>query len=213
MIIDLTYPVRSEMLVWPGGERPVFEWKCRANSEVCNLTRMSMSAHTGTHVDAPLHFKEDGMPLDELPLSHFFSRARMCRVEEEPNGQEISLDSVLKTGFSLDGAGIFVLATGIERFAETHDYNFKFPVPSFELLKWLISNGVKTYMTDATSLDRVAETDEAPRHKFLFEHNIPVVENLNNLSKLPHNKDFTISAMPLLLMGREGSPCRAAAMI
>jgi kynurenine formamidase len=50
-------------------------------------------------------------------------------------------------------------------------------------------------------------------HKFLFERGIPIIENLKNLRELPVNANFTVCAMPLLLYAREGSPCRAAAMI
>ena len=59
-IVDLTYTVSSEMLVYPGTERPTFQWIGRVNSEGYNLTRMTMLVHTGTHVDAPKHFLDQG---------------------------------------------------------------------------------------------------------------------------------------------------------
>lgn len=213
MIVDLSYPLRQSMVVWPGEGRPVFEWKARANAEGCNVSYIRMPAHTGTHVDAPLHFLAEGEPLEALPLENFWGKARMFKFGELPAGQEIPLDAVKNGDFSLGDASIFVMQTEIERFTETRDYNLKFPVPSAELLEWLITQGMKTYMTNAPSVDRFAESDECPRHKLLFENSIPIVENLKNLIKLPINTDFTICAMPLLMMGREGSPCRAAAII
>jgi len=212
MIIDLSYPLKPEMLVWPNSDRPVYEWKSRINSEGWNETYIRMSVHTGTHVDAPLHLNQEGKPLEDVQLDNFWGNARLFRMEDVPNDQDITLEMLQNSGFCLKSAEIFIMQTGIERFVETQDYNYRYPVPSIELLEWLFRCGMKTYMTDATSVDRVNDK-EMRNHKFLFERGIPIVENLMNLSQLPVNTNFIISAMPLLLHGREGSPCRAAAMI
>jgi kynurenine formamidase len=212
MIIDLSYPLKPEMLVWPNSDRPVYEWKRRINSEGWSETYIRMSTHTGTHVDAPLHLDQEGKPLEEMQLENFWGIARLFRMSDMPNNQDITLEDVQRSGFSLDGAKIFIMQTGIEHFAENQDYNYKYPIPSIELLDWLVQNGMNSYMTDATSVDR-ADDIEMKNHKFLFEHGTPIVENLKNLSKLPVNTNFTVCAMPLLLHGREASPCRAAAMI
>lgn len=212
-IIDLTYDLDDKMVVWPGNQRPVYEWLKRGNSDACNVTRLDMNAHTGTHVDAPLHFLMDGDPLDKIPLDRFWGKARLFRFREPPKGQEVSLKTVLDSGFSMGDASIFVLETGIEVLAEQRDYNFLFPIPGFDLLDWLIESGVKTFMTDATAIDVPAEAASSPRHRRLFAKGMPVVENLKNLRELPENADFTICAMPLKMPGREGSPCRAAAWV
>ena len=212
MIIDLSYPLKPEMLVWPDSDRPVYEWKSRINSEGWNETYIRMSVHTGTHVDAPFHLNQEGKPLEEMQLNNFWGNARLFRMDDIPNNQDIPLEMLQNSNFCLQDASIFVMQTGIERFSETREYNYKYPIPSFELLDWLLKNGMSSYMTDATSVDR-ANDREMRNHKFLFEHGIPIIENLKNLSKLPVNTNFIICAMPLLLHGREGSPCRAAAMI
>jgi len=212
MIIDLSYPLKPEMLVWPNSDRPVYEWKSRINSEGWNETYIRMSAHTGTHIDVPFHLNQDGKPIEEIQLSHFWGNARLFRMNDSPNNQDITLEMLKNSGFSLQGTRIFIMQTGIEHFAETSDYNYKYPIPSIDLLEWLIQNGMNTYMTDATSVDR-ANDKEMRNHKFLFNNGIPIIENLKNLSKLPANTNFTVCAMPLLLFGREGSPCRAAAII
>lgn len=212
-IVDLTYTLENTMLVWPGNLRPRFHWHKRSSSEPANVTVMEMNAHTGTHVDAPLHFLADGETVDRLPLDHFWGKARLFRFREKPRGQAIPLSAALDSGFSLGDAKIFVMDTGIEALAETKDYNLCFPYPSIELLDWLLERGMRTYMTNATGLDLPAPDDPSPVHKHLFRRGVPVVENLRNLGELPEGKDFTICAMPLKLGEREGSPCRAAAMV
>ena len=103
------------------------------------------------------------------------------------------------------------MSTGIVAFSETAEYNALYPFPSKDLLEWLIDKKIKAYMTDATSVDLVKEKNSS-RHKMLFGAGIPIVENLCNLVELPVNKHFIISALPLKLGDREGSPCRAIAM-
>ena len=210
-IIDLSYPIKSDMLVYPGTERPVFQWVGRVNSEGFNLTRMSMLVHTGTHVDAPAHFIENGAAIDEIPVERLFGKAKLFRYQKEPRGQEITSHDLSAAGFELENDMIFVLETGIEKYGETRKYNELFPVPSDELLHYLIGKKIKAYMTDATATDAVGAKTSF-KHQILLGAGIPIVENLMNLHRLPENRLFLVSALPIRLSGREGAPCRAVAI-
>jgi len=211
-IIDLSYTINSGMMVYPGTERPVFQWLGRANSEGFNLTRFSMITHTGTHLDAPKHFVEDGIGIDEVPLEKLFGKANIFRFKEELNGQEITLDNVISSGFQMEENQIFILETGIERYAETSKYNELYPYPTKELVEWFINKKIKAYMTDATAVDPVGSKDSMYHHMILGA-GIPIVENLKNLSLIPKGKEFFISALPIKLEGRDGAPCRAVALL
>jgi arylformamidase len=209
-MVDLSYRISGDMVVYPGMERPVFQWVYRANSEGANLTKFTMMVHTGTHVDAPKHFKDEMSTIDEVAIERFFGRARVFRYSQDLHGQEIQLDEVFESGFDLEEDTIFVVATGIERYAETAEYNKRFPVPSEELLQWLIDRKIRCYMTDAPAIDPVA-TKNSEKHHLLLGADVPLVENLCNLSLLPEDRHFLISAFPIKLGGREGAPCRAVA--
>ncbi|MDR2456845.1 MAG: cyclase family protein [Deltaproteobacteria bacterium] len=211
-VIDLTHTLSPGMLVLPGNPRPVFEWIKRDNSDPYNATYIRMGAHTGTHCDAPLHFIPASQTIDEIPLERFFGKARLFRSKEQPRHQEIGLKEVLDSGFTLGEAKIFLLETGIGSYAEKREYNELYPVPGNDLLDWLLEKGVLGYMTDATDVDRPNDVT-APNHLKLLGKGVPIVENLHNLGLLPENKDFIVSAMPLKLLAREGSPCRAAALV
>ncbi len=211
-IVDLSYTISSDMLVYPHTERPSCQWVGRVNSEGYNLTRITMSVHTGTHVDAPKHFL-DGVPcIDQIPLEKFFGTCRLFRAGEGPTRRAITLDEVRSSGFDLHEHDIFVLATGIEAFAEKGEYNTLYPFPSKDLILWLIEKKISAYMTDATSVDPV-EAADSPNHHLILGAGIPIVENLRNLTELPTGKPFTICALPLKLGGREGAPCRAVALL
>jgi arylformamidase len=210
-IIDLSYPISDDMLVYPQMERPEMHWLGKLNSDGYNLTRLSMTAHTGTHVDAPTHFLEDVATIDTIPLDRLFGTAVMFRYKQSPKSQEIMLEDLTGEGFELEKGSIFVMYTGIQKFAETIDYNELFPVPSNDLLYYLVNKKIKAYMTDATAVDTVS-SQRNEKHLILLKAGIPIVENLTNLHLLPEKKPFLISALPLKLAGREGAPCRAVAV-
>lgn len=210
-IVDLTYTIKSDMLVYPGMERPVFQWIGKVNSEGYNLTKVSMVVHTGTHVDAPKHFLDNVPCIDEVSLNRLFGKAKLYRYIKELKGQVITVDNILSSGFQLEEDIIFIMETGIEKFMETKLYNEIFPIPSIELIGWLINKKIKAYMTDATAVDPIT-TKDSPNHHLLLRAGIPIVENLKNLHLLPENKAFLISALPVKFQGRDGAPCRAVAV-
>ncbi len=80
--IDISVAVREGMPVWPGdlcppGTRHDMD---QANGDVCTLTRASMSAHTGTHMDAPLHFVRDSPTIEQMPIDATVGPARVIRI-------------------------------------------------------------------------------------------------------------------------------------
>jgi len=105
-----------------------------------------------------------------------------------------------------------IVNTGIYRFFGRPEFNKLFPVPDQDLLKWLIDKGIKAYGTDATSLDPVEKIEKANHHLILGK-NIPIVENLCNLEKLPEKRPFIFFAVPLKIENAEASPCRAFAIL
>jgi len=80
-IIDVTVPLSPELPVWPGDPAFRLEFTHRlADGGHCNLSRLSLGSHAGTHVDAPYHFMADGMTVDELPLEILIGKARVASV-------------------------------------------------------------------------------------------------------------------------------------
>ena len=69
--IDISYSLFPEMVVWPGDEKVSIRKTAQIGQDGsdANVTAISMSAHTGTHIDAPLHFIENGGDITSLPLS------------------------------------------------------------------------------------------------------------------------------------------------
>ena len=80
-IYDITVPISPEMPVWPGD--PAVQIELVSKIEVgdnANVSHLSLSAHTGTHVDAPFHFLQEGVSLDQVPLDLFVGPAYVVEI-------------------------------------------------------------------------------------------------------------------------------------
>src|SRR5438876_5066261 len=98
--IDISVPIRNGMVHWPGDpDIRVERIRDMAQGAVCNVSALSMGAHTGTHMDAPLHFIRDGKSLDQLPLEATVGPARVIEIKDrESIKREELLPHKLKPG-------------------------------------------------------------------------------------------------------------------
>ena len=93
--IDVSVPISSDLPVWPGDPAPQVTWLSQIISgEGINLSKIEMSLHSGTHIDAPSHFIEGGQSIDEIPLDLLIGEVQVIKVPTELN---IIKDSFLNT--------------------------------------------------------------------------------------------------------------------
>lgn len=156
------------------------------NGDDYNLSSVSICTHTGTHIDAPLHFSQDGSSISEMRLNTFTGK---CTV--------VSVSSIL-TGKDMDE----ILANSRKKLL-LHG-NSKAFVSAFAA-RVLADSDVVMIGTDAQSI--APEYDEKETHKILAEAGIAVLENLD-LSDIKDG-DYDIFAFPIKLGGLEAAPCRA----
>ena len=82
-IHDLTIPIHEGMPVWPGDNPVVLQRRAKIEEGAhANVSFMSLSAHTGTHVDAPYHFIADGSKVHEMPLAVLIGPAQVVEVPD-----------------------------------------------------------------------------------------------------------------------------------
>jgi kynurenine formamidase len=178
---------------------------------------LTTSEHTGTHMDAPLHFIPEGPAVDEIPLDRLAGRAATIeatdlgadgllsvgRIEawEENNGPIEAKDRVLiRYGWDRRWT------TGPEgrRFLED------WPGLSGEAAEYLVGKGVSLVGCDTLAVDATIST-ENPAHYALLGSEVYIIENLKNLDLLPPFCRFL--ALPLKIRGGSGSPVRAIALV
>src|SRR5205823_844043 len=95
MWIDISRPIEAGALTHPEDPPPVFaRYSDMAAGDDYNLTQLTLSLHTGTHFDAPLHFVGDGASIDALPLARFMCRAHVLELGDAPCLTPEHLDSL-----------------------------------------------------------------------------------------------------------------------
>ena len=206
-ILDLTMPFSEKTIPVPGHPRPRFEPLTSLERDGVRNTTMTISIHTGTHIDAPSHFIEAGATIDEIPVDRF-RRPGVCldlRAMTQP-GAPITLEHLKEAGFDpLETRGaILMLASGwsdqaweSERLYETNPY-----------LAQDAAEAIAAASPSALGLDfAVDDTKPWPNHTILLGVGVLLIENLMRLPELPRD-GFDVMAFPLKLVGENGGPTR-----
>jgi arylformamidase len=200
--IDVSVPVRSGMVHWPDDPEVKLERTMSiAEGEEANLTRLDMSAHTGTHMDAPRHFFEEDPGIEALPLDIALGPARVVRIEgEEPidrgHVEELDLRS---------GERILFQTVNSERRWWDRDFDPSYVHVSLEAAELLGEVGVALVGVDYLSVGGY-ESDGAETHRALLGAGVWVVEGLDLSDVEPG--DYDLICLPVKLVGSDGAPAR-----
>jgi arylformamidase len=201
-IIDISRNLAPDTAVWPGDTQ--FNLRIIMSLEQgdsVNLTTLTISAHTGTHVDAPYHFAARGHKMDAVDLRPYWGLAQVVTVSL-PSGP------LLATHFSaydLARAPRLLVRTPAASFPVTQ-FPTSFPHPSPKFAGYLSSVGVLLYGTDAPSMDDV-NSKTLPGHRAMLQNGVSILEGLD-LSDAPDGL-YELCALPLKIVGGDGSPVRA----
>ena len=93
--MDLSHHLRNGMPVYPDDPLPSFENYATLEKEGVNLTRLTMGSHTGTHLDAPRHFIQDGIGIDMIPIDKMIGEAYVAGLSRKPIGSGITSEDLL----------------------------------------------------------------------------------------------------------------------
>ena len=195
-IHDLTCTISQNMRIYPGDPKPKFSPHATIKDNVANVTRITLGSHTGTHVDAPWHFLQEGNSIDIEPLTKFIGDAVVIDASHTNNITAKNFSS-----FDVKSDDIVLLYTG------TGDRLTDFAYLDVSAAEWLIEHEVKCVGIDTASVEKYGDK-EAPVHKMLLEKQIGIIENLTNLSQFVNRRIFFV-CLPLPLKGIDGSPARA----
>lgn len=176
---------------------------------------LKMSDHSGTHIDAPIHFIANGQTTSEMALENCFGEALLIDVSALKKADEAVTNKMLdealeEQGMIIKPGDIVLVRT---RTLEWGEGNF-FEEASFhpEVGDWLVEHSVKCVGLDLPNIDVPANMGRDVHMKILPK-NMYIIENLVSLEKLPLNKRFHFIALPLKLKNATASPVRAVAFI
>ena len=203
-IYDISLPVDGQLAGWPGDTPYRFNWTCRiSDGSSVNLGEVGMSIHTGTHIDAPLHVRDHVPSMEGVDLSAFIGPAIVADVTGIPTIEVKDIHLAI-AGRDLREAPRLLLKTGgwIDhgRFPET------IPTLALDVPDWLGSFGLRLIGFDVPSVDQI-DSKNLPIHNALINHGISILESLNLSDVAPGA--YELIALPLRLVGADGSPVRA----
>jgi arylformamidase len=199
--IDCTHTIESTMLMWPGDPPPAFtHLRSQANGDRTTTTAVSLSAHSGTHVDAPRHLILDGMSVEALPLDVLCGPAWVADVEA---GHGVSAADV--DGLPAGNVQRVLWRTGAYRAWQTGHFDPAFPALSVEAAQRLMDRCVRLVGIDSFSMDPY-DLHDLPAHRILLGAGLIVLENLDLSQVAPG--PYELIALPLKLAASDGAPAR-----
>jgi arylformamidase len=203
-IYDISLTISPGIPVWPGD--PKVEMELISSMEKgahVNITRLALCAHTGTHVDAPRHFLNDGGTVESLPLEALTGPAHVIRIPDEVTA--ITAD-VLERVSIPDGAERLLFKTRNSALWARGEAEFQtgFVAIPADGAEWLVQRGVKLVGVDYLSVSPYKVS--IPTHHTLLKAGVVILEGVD-LSAVSEGA-YELYCLPLKIAGSDGAPAR-----
>ncbi len=201
--IDVSAPLRDGMVRWPDNPAvSVRRTQSLDRGDHFNISALSMGAHSGTHVDGPLHILRDGPGVDRMPPEATVGPARVIEIDDPVAIRPPELVSARIRR----GERVLFKTRNSRRgwpFAEFFsDYVFI----GLDAARWLVERGVRTVGVDYLSVGAFSPESEET-HRTLLGGGVWVIEGLD-LSAVRAGR-FELICLPLRIEGSDGAPARA----
>ncbi len=209
-IYDLTVSLKTYMPIWPTNEHVKLEPIATVPRDGANVEMYSSITHTGTHIDSPFHMLEDGITVDELPLTQLVGEGYVLRPRLD--GTEITAELLAEKWKAEYDGKIVLINTGWDRKrAFTREFQYEFPGLSVDAAEFLIKHHPVVIGIDSLGIEPFDHSDFRV-HKALLPHGIAFIEDLTGLDQLTEGEKYLIAALPLKLHHASGSMARVIAM-
>ncbi len=187
------------------------EWSSMALS-------IAMSDHSGTHVDAPLHFDDrpGALSVDQMPLESFITSAFCVDLRDVPLKHAVTVEeleaAVAASGETVrKGDTVLILLGTNARLGDSPRWGHDFPGLSIEAIQWLARQGIGMFGVEAVSPSPEGELNYLA-HMACAELGITHMEGLDNLEAVVGRGRFRFIGLPLKIRGGTASPIRAVAL-
>jgi arylformamidase len=176
-----------------------------ANGDPGNVSRWLIGSHTGTHVDAPAHFVEGGVTIEDVPVDVLVGPARVLDLTSVPETAEVTADDLLAAGLGDEERVLLKTRNSTGALLERE----KSPWVGIDAgaAQLLIDRGVKLVGIDYLTIDSPAGEAEWPVHHLLCPAGVIILEVID-LSAIDAGV-YTLASLPVKLVGSEAAPARA----
>lgn len=200
-IYDLTVPISPALPCYPGDPRvevaPVAQL---TQGDTANVSRMTLSSHSGTHLDAPRHFFPQGRTIDALDLEMLVGPTQVCAVTHPGHITAAQLQTL-----NLQGIRRVLFKTRNSALWEQPGFQSNYIALTASAAHLLVELGVGLVGIDYLSVDAF-ESQDFPVHRILLEAGVVILEGLD-LRAVPPG-EYELIALPLLLLDGDGAPAR-----
>ena len=201
--IDVSVPLRSGMVHWPDNPPVQIERTLSIeHGDVANVSKISMGAHTGTHMDGPIHFVREGQGLDEMPLTATIGRARVIEIRDPGS---IKLDELRPHRLQRGERILFKTQNSARRWS-SENFMEDFVYISQGAARYLADRGIQTVGVDYLSVGGFRKDGEET-HLALLEAGTWVIEGLE-LSEVEPG-EYELICLPVKIERSDGAPARA----
>lgn len=197
---DVTVALEDGMVSWPG-DRPVIISKTATyENDKVNVTAINISAHTSTHVDAPLHFIKDGKDVTELLFEKLIGTARVIQIDDTKCISQNSLKNI----YIEKGDSVLFKTRHSEESWSLLPFQMDYVYLTKEAALFLIEKEIACVGIDYLSIAEFSNGEEV--HRLLLEKEIVIIEGIDLSNIKPGNYDMI--CLPLKIKGADGAPAR-----
>ena len=203
-IIDISVPLSSNLIVWPGDPPVRVEQRRFLEPDGANVSDLCLSLHSGTHVDPPLHFVAGAPAVDRLSLDALVGPAEVADFS--------TVDLV--TAADLESKGLptdcrrLLLRTRNSYWWAAGDMAFHrdYVGISLDAARWIVDQGIRLVGIDYLSVEPY-KLPGHPVHRALLEAQVIILETIDLSAVTPGR--YHLTCLPLLVSGGDGGPARA----
>jgi arylformamidase len=202
-LYDITLPIEEGMIAYPGNPETRLRPHSRiADGDDANVTELSFGSHTGTHVDAALHFIDGGQAVDELPLDTLIGEAVVVELPQDVK----AIGAAELEAAGLGGAERVLLRTRNSELLGRDEFSEDFAYLTGDGAEYLVERGVRLVALDYLSVEAF-DAEEPVAHETLLKREVVVVEGVD-LRNVPAGR-YELMCLPLKVKGIDGAPLRA----
>ena len=209
-VIDLSQVISSGMPCYPGTPGPQFQQLSSIDEHGFAEQLLTISSHTGTHVDLPSHILPSGSSLDAFTIKQFSGKGVAIDLRSLTDGL-ITVETLYPFRDLIHESEFLLLCSGWSKYWGSAAYFEGYPLLTSDAALWLSDFPLKGLGVDMISVDSPVSCD-FPVHTQLLQNGILIIENLVCPPLLLHSS-FIFCSFPLRIAGAEASPVRAVALV
>jgi len=207
--VDLSWEISDDSPIYPGDPEPKVTTTHTIKKDYYNLSGVYVGTQTGSHVDAPYHFSNDGETIDNMELDFFFGEAVVIKVTDKKAEEKITMADVMPYDKKIKPNTIVLFNTNWYKHRGTEAF-YHHPYVSGEVAEYLVEKGVRFIAIDTMNADKSNGT-EFPVHDLFSANRLMIGENWAYMDKIDF-ENVIVAAFPMKIQGCDGSPVRAVAM-